>query len=63
MYELTEQVVNCPYCGEPITVLVDPEESGHNYIEDCQVCCAPIVFAISSDGAGNLFVEVRREDE
>lgn len=41
---LDEQEIGCPYCGERITVLIDPTDSDQQYIEDCQVCCRPIDF-------------------
>ena len=60
---LDEQVVGCPYCGENIDVLVDQQEVDDSYIEDCQVCCRPIVFTITEDELGNLLVTVRDENE
>ena len=38
-----EAVVTCPYCGEPISVLVDCSLEQQTYVEDCQVCCQPMV--------------------
>lgn len=63
MESLTEQIVSCPYCGEAIEVLIDHQEAGHQYIEDCQVCCKPIIFNVSVDSVGNIFVSVRDENE
>jgi len=63
MNELHDTHIDCPYCGESINVLVDPSEAGHSYIEDCQVCCQPIVFLVHGDPHGDLYLEVRREDE
>lgn len=43
--------VQCPYCGESITLLVDDSVDHQRYIEDCQVCCRPIsVDAWTEDG-------------
>lgn len=61
--ELQETLVYCPYCGEPITVLLNPEDVGVDYIEDCQVCCRPIDFVISDDGMGQLMATVRAEND
>lgn len=61
--ELAEQRVECPYCGEPITLLLDAQDSGVDYIEDCQVCCQPMIVAVHEDGGGQLFAAVRREDD
>ncbi len=63
MPELTEHTVYCPYCGEPIHVIVDPEEVGQQYIEDCQVCCRPISFLIGADAGGEFAVSVYTEDD
>ena len=63
MESLAEHVVSCPYCGEAIEVLIDHQEAGHQYIEDCQVCCNPILFNVAVDSVGNLSVSVRDENE
>lgn len=60
---LDQQVVNCPYCGEAIEVLIDEEEVGQQYIEDCQVCCRPITFLVSTDFSGQLSVSVHDEND
>lgn len=57
------QNVHCPYCGEPIMVLIDPDEVGQHYIEDCQVCCKPITFHIVADSLGALTARVHDENE
>jgi hypothetical protein len=61
--ELNEQSVGCPYCGETISVLIDDSLPEQNYIEDCQVCCRPIVFTVVDDADGNMLVSVRTENE
>ncbi|WOJ92714.1 CPXCG motif-containing cysteine-rich protein [Congregibacter variabilis] len=61
--ELQESQVYCPYCGEPLTILLDAGDSGVNYIEDCQVCCQPMVVSVTEQIDGELTVDVRREDE
>jgi len=57
-----EKTIRCPYCGESIEVLIDPSLEQQNYIEDCQVCCRPIIFNVSVD-AGNVQVSVSHENE
>ena len=32
--------VSCPYCGEGLTVHLDPESLGE-LVQDCEVCCQP----------------------
>jgi hypothetical protein len=63
MEPLTEQTISCPYCAETIDVLIDPQDAGHQYIEDCQVCCRPITFNVMMDSAGNLSVTVHDEND
>jgi hypothetical protein len=63
MNALTEQVVSCPYCGESIEVLLNSEDVSQQYIEDCQVCCRPITFLISTDQKGEITVALYDENE
>lgn len=63
MNELSEAQVHCPYCGEPIEVLLDASEGSQSYTEDCQVCCCPIVFELFVDNEDFLSVTAKREDE
>ncbi|MFD2517828.1 CPXCG motif-containing cysteine-rich protein [Salinimicrobium flavum] len=39
---MVEHVFQCPYCGEDISMLLDPSVTVQKYIEDCEVCCNPI---------------------
>ncbi|MEP4148381.1 MAG: CPXCG motif-containing cysteine-rich protein [Halioglobus sp.] len=61
--DLEQKAVSCPYCGELIQVLIDQEEAGQSYIEDCQVCCRPIVFKVEIDTSGYLSVSAQDENE
>lgn len=49
---LEETTLTCPYCGEPITLLIDCSAGDQRYIEDCFVCCQPIevVADVAADG-------------
>ena len=58
-----EKNINCPYCGERITVFVDTSAGAQQYIEDCQVCCRPIEFAVSETAAGDIAISVRTDAE
>ncbi len=54
----------CPHCGENQTGLVDISAGNQQYIEDCQVCCCPIVFDIELGAAGDITqIITRRENE
>lgn len=62
-WTLEEAEIDCPYCGEPIVVLLNPEDVGLDYIEDCQVCCRPIEFSLYEDATGALRPVVRSETD
>ncbi|MFC3606251.1 CPXCG motif-containing cysteine-rich protein [Stutzerimonas tarimensis] len=53
---------NCPYCGKPGEALLDLSGGDQSYIEDCAVCCRPILFELRTDGA-EWTLDVRREDD
>ena len=56
-------VVQCPYCGETVEVIVDPS-GGHlqRYVEDCEVCCRPWQVTVTQTPEGDVFVQVERDD-
>jgi hypothetical protein len=58
-----EVELSCPYCGEPLSIVVD-ETGGRaqTYIEDCAVCCQPIEVRAEVD-ADDFDVQVRRIDD
>ncbi|PDH38188.1 MAG: hypothetical protein CNF01_01940 [Halieaceae bacterium MED-G27] len=60
---LQEAWIDCPYCWESICVLLNPEDLGEQYIEDCQVCCRPIEFLITQAGDGELTALVSSDAE
>ena len=61
--DTTEKNLSCPYCGESISILVDDSMPKQNYVEDCQVCCRPIVLDVSVDVGGDVMVSARSENE
>ena len=63
MAELDQRGIGCPYCGETIEVLIDASDAGTDYIEDCQVCCRPIVFDVTVTPDGDVVVTARSENE
>ncbi len=55
--------IYCPYCGEAIEMSFDPSAGSQEYVEDCEVCCRPILFTIRKDRLGEFFISVRKENE
>jgi len=60
---LREQAIQCPYCGEHISILVDCSVEDQSYIEDCEVCCRPINLSIHVDNNQNIQLIVQHENE
>jgi len=60
---LQEIPIHCPYCGEPLEILVDGSVDEQEYIEDCQVCCCPMVIQVSISADGSIQAIPRHEDE
>ncbi len=55
---------SCPYCGEPVTVVVD-EGGGEEqrYVEDCPVCCRPWEVEVTCEVDGEWAARLRTADE
>ncbi|MEI6714992.1 MAG: CPXCG motif-containing cysteine-rich protein [Verrucomicrobiota bacterium] len=51
---MQEASFDCPWCGEPLSTQVDTSQGDHEHIEDCTVCCRPIVLTVECD-PGELF--------
>jgi macrodomain Ter protein organizer (MatP/YcbG family) len=60
---LEECASDCPYCGEPITVLIDTSCAEQSYIEDCEVCCQPMTVNVWIDESGEVSFSLHRDDE
>lgn len=56
-------MIHCPYCGEPIEILIEPSDDAQSYVEDCQVCCRPINISVQTDVDGELIVSAGSQDE
>ena len=58
------EIVHCPYCGEAFEATVDTSAGDQEYIEDCYVCCRPIIFQLKLDLDGKLGrLQLIRDDE
>lgn len=58
-----ECFLDCPYCGESISVLVDCSCEQQVYVEDCQVCCQPMLLHVTVDQDGTPSVYAQTENE
>ncbi|MDX2436987.1 MAG: CPXCG motif-containing cysteine-rich protein [Acidobacteriota bacterium] len=59
---ITTAFVSCPYCGEPVELSIDATLPSQQYVEDCEVCCRPMVVTIDAT-ADEPVVNVTRENE
>jgi len=42
-----EHFFQCPKCWQEISVLIDTSVNHDEYIEDCEVCCNPMLIGFS----------------
>ena len=61
--EVVETQVQCPYCWERFTLLVDASVDFQEYVEDCEVCCRPIDFVVTVGDRDEVRVQARLQDE
>lgn len=61
---LDECARHCPHCGEPICLLVDISGGSQSYVEDCAVCCQPILVNLWVDNDLEGYqLDLRREED
>ncbi|MEJ2179558.1 MAG: CPXCG motif-containing cysteine-rich protein [Gammaproteobacteria bacterium] len=60
---LEVHTVICPYCGESFSTDIDLSVGSQSYIEDCYVCCHPILFLIDVGYTGELNSIITRRDD
>ncbi len=61
MNGLEPKQIQCPYCWELIEITVDCSVDSQEYVEDCEVCCQPIVMDVEISTDGLPKVQVTRE--
>jgi len=54
--------IQCPYCGEVLEIGIDPSAEDQEYVEDCQVCCQPMVIHAVFDETRRLDVTASAEN-
>lgn len=45
--ELTN--ITCPHCNASIEIVYVPADGDQDYVEDCEVCCKPMLVSIQGD--------------
>ena len=41
----------------------DSSLSSQEYVEDCQVCCSPILISVEIDYEENIYINTKKENE
>ncbi len=54
--------IQCPYCGESIVIEPEPADELVEYVEDCHVCCRPIIISVTYSTHGSEVI-AKRENE
>ncbi len=57
---LIESPIQCPYCLEEFTIVVDTSQGDEDTIEDCTVCCRPIHIRISASPGEVNSIDIER---
>ncbi len=61
---LESETVQCPYCWENIELTLDASGGSQTYVEDCHVCCQPILVHLMVDeDTVRIEVDVQPENE
>jgi Cysteine-rich CPXCG len=60
---IASQIITCPYCWQTFDVDIDLSVEEQRYVEDCFVCCRPIVIRYRSNLESVVELSVEREDE
>ncbi len=58
----TEAGILCPWCSERLELTLDPGNGPvQEYVEDCEVCCSPMVLSVRYAADGRARVRAARE--
>lgn len=62
MEAASEGAYACPECGEEIVIPIDVGAGEEQeYVEDCPVCCCPVVLLVRIDEDGFVSIDARAE--
>lgn len=55
-----ETFFQCPYCFEQVSMIFETQYGKQTYIEDCEVCCAPIEVMFEFREGELINLEIKR---
>jgi Cysteine-rich CPXCG len=56
------ETITCPYCWESIEITLDLSVESQQQVEDCSVCCRPIVIRYSATDGELTGLDVAAEN-
>jgi len=56
------ETITCPYCWEAIEITLDLTVESQQHVEDCSVCCRPIVVRYSTADGELASLDVAAEN-
>jgi hypothetical protein len=56
------ETITCPYCWESIEINVDLSVEAQQQVEDCSVCCRPIVIRYRAEGGELVALDATAEN-
>ena len=62
MNRVEDYELACPTCGELVTVFIDGSVERQEYVEDCPVCCSPMLLTVLCDDRDGIDVSVQAEN-
>jgi len=59
----TEHFFICPYCWQEISMVLDLSAGSQRYVEDCEVCCRPVIIEFAAEEGELRSFEAEKDDE
>ena len=59
---IQSETITCPYCWEAIEIVLDLSVDSQQQVEDCSVCCRPIVIRYSAADGELVALDVAAEN-
>jgi hypothetical protein len=56
------ETITCPYCWESIEIALDLSVDDQQHVEDCSVCCRPIVIRYRAENGELASLDVVAEN-
>lgn len=60
---LRTETITCPYCWEAIEIVLDLSVDEQRQVEDCSVCCRPIVIRYAAEDGELVSLETEAENQ